>query len=103
MNKSRFSLYAYIVGALLISYCSLVFYPKWNAKYGENTLGWDAGGYYWYLPSIFIYHDLKQQKFGDSIINKYGITPEFSQSSLLPSGNRVNTYSSGMAVMYLPF
>jgi hypothetical protein len=84
-------------------YASLIFYPKWKFAGGESTLGWDVSGYYWYLPSIFIYKDLKHQKFGDSIINNYWPTPEFNQSYEYRNGNRVNTYSSGMAVMYLPF
>lgn len=98
-----FSRICYVLCTAIMLYACLFHYPKWNAEYGENTFGWDVSGYYWYLPSTFIYHDLKQQKFGDSIIDKYGFTSDFSQSTELPSGNRVNVYSSGMAVMYLPF
>jgi hypothetical protein len=83
-------------------YATFSFYPKWGKPAGESSLGWDVSGYYLYLPSLFIYKDLKQQKFGDSIIAKYHFTPSFDQSFVHTSGNRVNTYSAGMAVMYSP-
>jgi hypothetical protein len=85
-------------------YCTFIFYPKWKNTGGESALGWDVAGYYWYLPSTFIYKDLKQQKFGDSIMAKYQFTPTFWQSTPHPkTGNRVMGYSSGTAFMYLPF
>jgi hypothetical protein len=55
------------------------------------------------LPSIFIYKDLKQQKFTYNTLRKYGFTPAIQQSFLHGSGNRVMTYTAGMSVMYLPF
>lgn len=92
----------YICCCLLILYVSCIFNPKWHNKATESTLGWDASTYYWYLPATFIYQDLKQQKFGDSIIQKYGFTPAFGQSFAHESGNRVITYSSGVALVQLP-
>lgn len=96
------SLYAYVACVLLIAYVAVFFYPKWENKGTESSLGWDAGTYYWYLPATFIYKDLKQQKFGDSIINKYQFTPSFVQSFVYKQGNRVITYSSGVALVQLP-
>lgn len=93
---------SYILCTAIILYAAFVFYPKWNNKGVETSLGWDAATYYWYLPATFIYHDLKEQKFGDSIIDKYGFTPSFDQSFVHESGNRVITYSSGLALMHLP-
>lgn len=83
-------------------YAALVFDPKWKNEAGESSLGWDASTYYWYLPATFIYKDIKQQKFGDSIIAKYHFTPAFEQSFVHESGNRVITYSSGMAYVQAP-
>lgn len=83
-------------------YTCFFFDPKWHKKEGEAVIGWDVSGYYWYLPSALIYKDLKHQRFGDSIINKYKPTPAFEQSFVCENGNRVMTYSSGMALMYLP-
>lgn len=93
---------SYITCALLIAWVALIYNPKWEYAAGETPLGWDASTYYWYLPATFIYKDLKQQKFGDSIIAKYDFTPEFEQSFVHESGNRVITYSSGLAFMHLP-
>lgn len=48
-----------------------LFYPRWQKEGGEAQLARDAGGYYWYLPSIFIYKDLKGQGFKDSILQQF--------------------------------
>lgn len=93
---------AYILCTVAILYVSLIYLPKWKNQGTESSLGWDAATYYWYLPATFIYHDLKEQKFGDSIIKQYGFTPDFSQSFTHSSGNRVIVYSSGVAVLSLP-
>ncbi|WP_276133906.1 hypothetical protein [Polluticoccus soli] len=100
--KHKGSFYSYLACAALMLFATFFFYPKWTKPGGESALGWDVSGYYWYLPSAIIYKDLKQQKFGDSIIAKYRFTPSFEQSFVHESGNRVMTYSSGMAFMYLP-
>lgn len=97
-----FSRAAYIFCILAILFVSLVYLPKWKAEGTESSLGWDASTYYWYLPATFIYQDLKQQEFGDSIIAKYRFTPDFSQSFVHESGNRVITYASGVALLSLP-
>ena len=65
---------------------------------------WDVSGYYWYLPSLFIYHDLKHQSFKDDILQQYRPTlTDFQQAIKLDNGNYCMKYSSGMAVMYFPF
>lgn len=88
----------------LILIASALYCPRWERNGGESSLGWDVSGYYWYLPSVFIYHDLKEQKFKDSILQKYQFTgTEFQQGSQLPNGNYVLKYSLGMAIMYVPF
>jgi len=102
MNSTSLSKASFLVCTACLIYACFFFYPKWNKPAGEATIGWDVSGYYWYLPSIFIYKDLKHQEFGQSIIDKYRPTPGFEQSFVHEHGNRVMTYSSGMAVMYLP-
>lgn len=93
---------SYIICTTILLYACFGFYPKWHNKATEATIGWDVSGYYWYLPSIFIYKDLKHQSFADSILKKYEPTPILQQFSRNESGNCVMTYSSGMAFMYLP-
>lgn len=93
---------SYFICLLIISYGCLCFYPKWNEDEGEVPIGWDVSGYYWYLPSVFIYKDLKYQSFADSVISKYKPTPIIQQFTRLEDSSCVMTYSSGMAFMYLP-
>jgi len=90
--------------AVVMCWASFFFYPRWQHKGTEAAISWDVSGYYWYLPSLFIYHDLKHQGFKDSILDKYRPTnTEFMQGMRLDNGNYVMKYASGMAVMYLPF
>lgn len=93
--------------ALFLCYCLIVasafFYPKWEKPETEATLSWDASGYYWYLPSIIIYKDLKQCAFHDSILKKYHPTYDFQQANLHPSGHYVMKYSCGQSLMMLPW
>lgn len=92
---------ACLFSIIFLLYTAFFFYPKWQKTATEATISWDVSGYYWYLPAIFIYKDLKEQSFTDSIIKKYQPTPEVFQSAMR-DGKRVMTYSAGMAVMYLP-
>lgn len=94
---------SYFLCTALVLYASFVFYPRWKQYGGENTISWDAAGYYWYLPAAFIYHDIKEQKFNDSIINKYHPLGDFGPGYKLDNGNYVFKYPSGLAVMSLPF
>ena len=100
----RLSKYAYFASVALMLYTSLFFYPRWHKPGCEAAISWDVSGYYWYLPSIFIYKDIEHQGFADSILHKYVPTDlDFQQAMKLPNGNYVMKYSSGMALMYLPF
>lgn len=95
---------AFILSALLMLVASFFFYPRWKHGGTEAAISWDVSGYYWYLPSVFIYKDLKGQSFKDSVMRKYAPTnTDFQQGQQLDNGNYVMKYSSGMAVMYLPF
>jgi hypothetical protein len=95
---------AWFICVLLMLYASFSFYPRWKKQEGNATISYDVSGYYWYLPSIFIYKDLKHQSFKDSIINKYRPSEsDFQQGFKMENGNYVMKYASGMAVMYLPF
>ena len=93
-----------IVTGLLLLAASFFFYPRWQHSGGEATISWDVSGYYWYLPAFFIYNDAKKQEFSRHILEKYRPTgTDFQQTMHLPNGNHVMKYSSGMALMYLPF
>ncbi len=91
--------------ACILLFCGTVFVPRWQNAQGEAQLSWDAGGYYWYLPSAFIYKDLKGQSFHDSVMRKYQPTPpdDFRYAYKHASGNYVIRYTMGMALLELPF
>jgi hypothetical protein len=100
MKHSRFSL---IICLLAILYTGLNYYPKWEKQGTEATISWDVSGYYMYLPAFLIYKDAKKCSFKDSVIQKYYPTPDFQQAFQHASGNYVMKYSSGQAIMMLPF
>src|SRR4051812_14407881 len=102
-RTNRLSHYVCICCIAVMAFTSFVYYPRWNKPGIEATISWDVSGYYWYLPSIFIYKDLKHQEFKDNILHKYQPTGDFQQGFQLPDGNYVMKYASGMAVMFLPF
>ncbi len=95
---------AFWLGAALIVGASFFYYPKWQQPDTEATISWDVSGYYLYLPAIFIYHDLRQVQFFDTISQKYRMGPGMGQvSKHEKSGNYVMKYSSGQALQYLPW
>lgn len=101
--KNNYSKASYILCILLLCYASLQYYPRFKQRGWEAVIGWDVAGYYWYLPSAFIYHDFKEQRFKDSILKQYKPTPDFQEGfkdSI--SGHWVMKYSSGTAFAMLP-
>jgi hypothetical protein len=100
MNK--ISLISFFIASFIILLVGIFGYPKWQEEKTEATISWDVSGYYFYLPSLFIYKDIKEVKFKDDIIQKYTPSPQFDQGYLHESGNYVMKYSSGLAVQYLP-
>lgn len=81
----------------------IFFYPKWRETGTETTISWDVSGYYMYLPAIFIYHDLEQVAFLDSISKTYQPAGDDYQAFQIGNGNRVMKYTMGQAIMYSPF
>jgi hypothetical protein len=100
LDISKLSL---LICSFWILVVGIFYYPKWNYPQTEATLSWDVSGYYFYLPAIFIYKDLKQQKFKEAITQQYNPTPDPYQSYKYKNGNYVMKYSAGMAVLYSPF
>lgn len=98
-----FSLFAFLFigGVFLIA--SLLYYPKWKMEKTEATLSWDVSGYYLYLPATFIYQDLKELDFLDTLLQTYQPTPNRQQAYRHASGRYVIKYSLGQAVHWLPF
>lgn len=81
-----------------------IYYPKWKIGWSEAAISWDVSGYYHYLPAIFIYKDIRQQSYMEQVNEKYLPSPAYDQSFVhTPSGNRVNKYAIGQAVLFSPF
>ncbi|MEZ4943229.1 MAG: hypothetical protein R3D58_20305 [Saprospiraceae bacterium] len=98
-NISR---YSFFLCAVVILLAAFLYYPKWKQPYTEATISWDVSGYYLYLPAVFIYGDLKELAFADSMLTKYGYGSEVG-AIRHPGGNRVIKYSSGQALQFLPW
>ncbi len=98
------SSHALVIIALLWFILGAFYYPKWDKPNSEATISWDVSGYYHYLPAIFIYHDLRQQNWINDINTKYLPSPAYDQAiGHHDSGNKVNKYAAGQAVLYSPF
>ncbi|MCH8330561.1 MAG: hypothetical protein IH946_04145 [Bacteroidetes bacterium] len=98
----------YSVIALLLCYIilflgSFIYYPKYHRSGSEATISWDVSGYYSYLPAVFIYGDLTQLNFLDSIVSKYHPTPDVQQAFWYNENVRVFKYSCGQALVFSPF
>ena len=107
-----FSKYAYWLCVAVLTYTAFFFYPKWGKSGSEATLSWDVCGYYYYLPAIFIYKDLKNVAFHSDLDKKYqyqggdfyaALPSTVSTSSTEGQAKpMVMKYTSGMAIMYAP-
>ncbi len=101
--SNKFSLWGLVFSFCVILYTAFAFYPRWEQTRTEATLSWDVSGYYMYLPAFFIYQDIKQCSFGDSIIQKYYPSPDFQQVYRHEkSGNVVMKYAMGQSLAMLP-
>lgn len=75
-----------------------------NNNNGYNAITWDALGYYMYLPSIFIYKDVKELKWVPHIDTTYKVTGGvFYQASKLESGTYTNKYLIGVSIIQAPY
>lgn len=91
------------IAALVILGVHFFYYPKWKQKGTEATLSWDVSGYYYYLPALFIYGDLRRLEWKEDIQQRYQPASSMYQAFLHDSGHYIMKYSAGMAVQYLPF
>ena len=104
MFKNKTSIFFLFLCYLIMAYTAFIHHPRWEGTDTEATISWDASGYYMYLPAFFIYDDIKECKFKDSILAKYKPTPNFQQAFIHePTGNYVMKYSVGQALIMYPF
>lgn len=96
---------------LLLLIAALYLYVMFNRQEIWQQKGyafaWDKGGYYVYLPALFIYHDLGRLTFYKEINRKYELTFErgiyYACYDQPATGMRVNKYGPGIAIAQLPF
>jgi hypothetical protein len=76
-----------------------------NKTNGYNATSWDAFGYYMYLPSVFIYKDVKELKWIDKIDAKYNVTGGelYQAGKVKEKETYTNKYLSGVACLQLPY
>jgi hypothetical protein len=96
--QTNLSLYTLVVLAGIMLTVAISTPPK-------SILSWDVFGYYLYLPAFFIYHDLgfTDLAFVNEIVAQYGNTHTLYQLVSAPEGHLIIKYSSGLAILYLPF
>jgi hypothetical protein len=101
--RNRFSLLAcFIISIIIVSYR---FSPGRDNKDTPLVVTtWDALGYYFYLPSIFIYHDFIELAWFPEIDKKYSVSGgSVYQANRCKSGHYVFKYLGGVAIMQSPF
>ncbi|HEY4797943.1 MAG TPA: hypothetical protein VII99_02590, partial [Bacteroidia bacterium] len=75
---------------------------KWHGDHWKSIIEFDGKGYYAYLPSIFIYHDL-QYGFFESVEKKYHSCNECADYRENIHGKIVDKYYAGVAMAASPF
>ena len=68
-----------------------------------KVISWDTFGYYLYLPSVFIYHDLFHLHFAEPMMRQYNLCAYFYAARTGPLGTYVMNYPLGLAIIYSPF
>jgi len=82
-----------------ISYCNFD-----SDKYFKAT-SWDALGYYYLTPGIYIYHDIKKLDWLMEIDTKYELSGDsmYQISKHKKTGNYVGKYLGGVSILQTPF
>ncbi|MCH2235498.1 MAG: hypothetical protein MK078_14705 [Crocinitomicaceae bacterium] len=71
----------------------------------SKLIGWDALGYYLYLPQAFIEGDLALSDTAPVLdaIHNYDLAPTLYQAHPVENGNHVIQYTAGLSVLYAVF
>jgi hypothetical protein len=86
----------------LTSFIQGLIYARWNK--GE-ILRYDAAGYYYYIPAIFLYSDITGKAHYETLFEKYKFADEryaVGIDTILSTGNLINKYPIGVAFAELP-
>ncbi|HEX8328666.1 MAG TPA: hypothetical protein VF629_14075 [Hymenobacter sp.] len=89
---------------LLVAGLALWVHNRDRAWRALEVFEWDAGGYYTYLPSAFIYHDIGRADSLERLGDKFGPPkPRGIGIVTLPNGRVISKYPPGIALGELPF
>jgi hypothetical protein len=101
LKKIKASVYSVFLITFIVTSVS------WNLNWGDDhwvgIIKSDGKGYYSYLPSIFIYHDLNYDFFDYIEKEKYSYTGLFIDYRSTYKDKRINKFYCGTAVAMLPF
>ncbi len=102
-TKNKLSFFALLV--IVIIYIGYRYsYTNANSTLPVKQTTWDSFGYYMYLPAIFIYHDVTELSWLNSIDQKYDlIGGELYQARKQANGKYFFKYLGGIAVLQSPF
>lgn len=102
-GRRPLSLAAVAVVALVLCW-TRVEYTAYRGWTPLRVTSWDAFGYYQYLPSWCIYHDVECQDWVEHIDSTYHVVGgPLYQLTTLDNGNRATKYLGGIALMEWPF
>lgn len=96
----------YLLAVLLLCVCSVCAF--YGLGLGGPPIQSDGFGYYAYLPSIFIYHDISMKWLAKTDLKLLGHYPPFEEgwtgvNKYGSSGRYLNQYGIGVSVMMSPF
>src|SRR6185295_19184494 len=100
MKRFSFPHFAFLLVLLLYS-ASFIYYHHSTAK---MLCGGDQGGYYLYLPSFFIYHDLSNFEYTTDATRQYNgqdSSAQIFKDLVLPmitTGKVLDKYTCGVAL-----
>ncbi len=96
-----------LLACILIVFALLYYriqYSDIKSPYPLKVTTWDALGYYLYLPSIFIYHDVRELSWFHEIDEKYQLSGgKIYQFGRCKNGNQVFKYLGGVSIIEAPF
>jgi len=103
--KPSFFLKAPLTSAALGLITLIILIYFFNHLDQKSTISWDAFGYYYYLPLIFVQKNLIIENFAviQEIFDLYKPSSTIYQFNLLPNGRIIIMYTCGQAVLYAPF
>lgn len=91
------------LGAVVLLFM-LIALVRWRTL-TPNELGWDAFGYYLYMPAKFIHHDpwLTDRSWIEAVHAQYHASDTLYQIGPGPEGSVMYFFLMGMALLYAPF